>query len=299
MAARLRAGEPAAKSIRRIVRREAKKAAKGLARTWPPTDEAVHDARKRIKKARAALRLLRKVLGVRRYPRENQALRDAARPLSQVRDAKILVETLDALVRELARADRRAVARVRSLLIAHQVETRRHVFHTKIRLEAIVAQLRAFRRRASDWPTGGPGWSTLGAGIERVYRRGRDAFVTAGRHPTVENLHEWRKQSKYLWHQLEILQPIRPRRLEKDAKQLHQLSDRLGEDHDLAVLGDRIARARRKLGRRATVKLEPAFDRKRRALQAKASALGARIYRERPREFVARLRRYWKEWRSK
>src|SRR5256885_13935531 len=61
-------------------------------------DEDTHDARKRTKKLRALLRLVRRELGDDVYRRENRALRDAARRLSPVRDAWVLVEALDGLV---------------------------------------------------------------------------------------------------------------------------------------------------------------------------------------------------------
>src|SRR5581483_10196931 len=60
-------------------------------------DEAIHDARKRFKKLRAMLRLVRPVVGEEVYRTENTSFRDAARPLTEVRDAKILIETFDDL----------------------------------------------------------------------------------------------------------------------------------------------------------------------------------------------------------
>ena len=62
------------------------------------SDETVHAARKELKKARATLRLLRDSLGDSTYKQENAVLRDAARPLSEVRDARVLLDTLDKLV---------------------------------------------------------------------------------------------------------------------------------------------------------------------------------------------------------
>src|SRR5271155_3852048 len=61
------------------------------------TDTTVHDARKEIRKSRAAVRLLRVALGGARFHRENARLRAAARALNEARDAKVLVATLDTL----------------------------------------------------------------------------------------------------------------------------------------------------------------------------------------------------------
>ena len=62
-----------------------------------PSDESVHAARKAIKRARAALRLLRGTLGEASYQHENAALRDAGRRLSPLRDAKSMAEMFRAL----------------------------------------------------------------------------------------------------------------------------------------------------------------------------------------------------------
>jgi len=74
-----------------VARSQVKRGAKTLDPSWPPRDAAVHDARKRLKKARAALRLARPVLGERRFARDNERLRDAGRPLGAVRDAAMLI----------------------------------------------------------------------------------------------------------------------------------------------------------------------------------------------------------------
>jgi len=57
-------------------------------------DEAVHIARKATKRIRAALRLLRGSLGPGKYHRENRGVRDAARPLTAIRDTFMLQRTL-------------------------------------------------------------------------------------------------------------------------------------------------------------------------------------------------------------
>src|SRR5882757_1483145 len=98
MAAALRRSESGTQGLRRIAREQIAKALEALdGKTL--SDDAVHSARKELKKARASLRLLRDALGDAVYKRENAALRDAARPLSEVRDAKVLLDTLDRVVR--------------------------------------------------------------------------------------------------------------------------------------------------------------------------------------------------------
>src|SRR5262245_11696530 len=61
-----------------------------------PDDEAIHEARKSVKKIRSILRLLRDDLGP-RGTREEARLRTAAHALSALRDADATAETLDTL----------------------------------------------------------------------------------------------------------------------------------------------------------------------------------------------------------
>jgi CHAD domain-containing protein len=293
--AALRRRRSGAKAVCRAIRSESRKALESLTEVWPPADERIHYARKRIKRARAGLRLLRDNLGESAYRRENAMLRDAARPLSEIRDAKILVAALD----RLARGDRRLqreTDRLRSLLVARRMRARRRVLKSRATLEPALVALRSARKELAK-PRGGRGWSTLGPGLRRVYRSGRRAAAATEQRATDENLHELRKQAKYLWHELQILAPIQPATLGKLAELAHQCSRRLGDDHDLALLRQQVSRSR-SLSRSASRSIVASIDRRRRRLQQRAHLLGRRLYRERPREFEKRLGCYWRTWRS-
>jgi CHAD domain-containing protein len=299
MARRLRPDAVGTDKVRGIVRREAKKALKRLPSSRQPQDVAVHDARKRIKKARAALRLIREPLGERRFHRENEALRDAARPLSEVRDAKILVEAFDGLVGASARANGTGVRGVRDALIGHQLRVRRRLFGGKQPLKPTRSALQSLRRRADRWPLSDRGGSALIAGVRRVYRAGRKELARVRQHPSDESLHEWRKQTKYLWHQLEMLEPMAPSILEAMVRQAHQLSDYLGDDHDLAVLRVRLSRMNGRAPRTALRSVVRRIGRARSDLRAKALEVGERVYAEKPRRFSKRLEDLWRAWREK
>src|SRR5215470_11897599 len=95
--AKLKQGEAGTRGTRRIARRQVRSALKKLGR-GTTSDRSVHSARKELKKARATLRLLRDALGRSTYKKENAALRDAARPLSEVRDGRVLLDALNSLV---------------------------------------------------------------------------------------------------------------------------------------------------------------------------------------------------------
>lgn len=288
MSARLRVNESKTKGARRIVRNELKRAAKGLD-TWPIPDESVHDARKRLKKSRAALRLIRLALPSRVFRCENSALRDAARPLSRIRDAKVLIDAYDGIVRPLSVARRQTLFPMRELLVADHVRARARLLRNQKSLKPLLGVLRSARRRTQQWPAGPRGWSAVRPGFRRVYRSGRAAFEAVLERPTDGRLHEWRKQAKYLWLQLEMLAPMRPRMLERMAKRAHTLSDRLGDDHDLAVLRQRIVRARVRVSASSRARMLKLVDDRRRRLQGQAMRIGHAVYAKRPRAFVQQL----------
>ena len=76
--------------------------------------------------------------------------------------------------------------------------------------------------------------------------------------------------------------------------ELHELADLLGDHHDLSMLADDLA-ARPGLGSRQA--LAGLIARRQDELLDDALALGERIYAEKPKAFVRRLRGYWAAWR--
>ena len=107
----------------------------------------------------------------------------------------------------------------------------------------------------------------------------------SGRSPEVERLHEWRKRVKDLWYHHTLLRALWPPVMQAVGDEAHELSDRLGDDHDLAMLLDWAREhCRGAGGARGGRGGAP------RALQAEALALGARLYADKPTAFVRRHR---------
>src|SRR5215207_7408884 len=95
---RLKKGEPVPEGIARIAVGRIDHALDGLrGKTDSTPEEAVHEARKDMKKLRALLRLVRGEVGESTFARENACFRDAARELSGARDTDVMLETLKRL----------------------------------------------------------------------------------------------------------------------------------------------------------------------------------------------------------
>jgi CHAD domain-containing protein len=300
MAFQFKEGESIPRGLERIVRKEIDKALDRLTgRTEADRDEVVHDARKRFKKIRAVLRLIRPELSPQTYDRENGCFRAAGKPLTAVRDSTVLVTAFDDLTQSFAdQASPQKFRKVRQGLEANRDEVHRRLLEERDAFGEVAVRIALARARLDGWKIADD-WAPLRCGLKQIYRGGRAALVRALAESSVESLHEWRKQTKYLWHQLQVLQPICPTVLTPLADRLHDLGDYLGDDHDLAVLRQTTEADDAHFGGRAV--LDPLFefiDHRRAELQRKAYLLGRQLYQDRPSVFANRLTPYWRQWRA-
>ena len=170
-------------TVREAALRHAANAARALGSSRP-TDVDVHDARKEIKKSRAALRLLRGAMAETTFRREDAALRGAARALNAARDARVLLRTLDSLRRRrVALAKDKAAAALAAVLRRRQAQARHQLQRLPELLAGARGTLQQVQQRARHWRVGQHGWSALGPAFRRIYRAGRRAGHAARRRP--------------------------------------------------------------------------------------------------------------------
>jgi CHAD domain-containing protein len=297
---RLLTGEPVAAGIKRVITARVDDAIaqlRGEAGTEAP--EGVHEARKDIKKIRSALRLVRDALGDEVWRLENEHYRDCARKLSDFRDAEILVEALDALADRFGVPTRERVGRMRT-----ELEQENRAAQADRAMEramgSAAAELEHGRSRIDSLPLKGDGWELIGPGLRRSYRRGRKRLRAVEELASVTNLHELRKRVKDLWYQLRLIRDADRELLEPLADHAHDLSDHLGDDHDLALLREQVQRrAAAFTDAHDQRHLLEQVDQHRGELQFAAVSLGRRVYDEKPKKFSKRLERRWEAWRER
>jgi CHAD domain-containing protein len=294
---RLKRKETPVQGLRRIAEGRADHALEQL-REHPDkhTAASVHEARKDLKKLRSVLRLVRDELGDDVYRRENVRHRDAGRLLSGARDAEVKLETLSGLIERFP--ERLSEERLAPLIAALEAERQRLAqLDDQGVLERAVAEIEAGEAAVADWPLNTNDWSLIEPGLEREYRRGRKRFVAVREEATDEAVHEWRKRVKDLWYQLRLVRNAWPEVLDEVADQAHDLSDLLGDHHDLAVLRDDALERRDLLADGELEKLLASVSERQDQLADEALVLGERLYAEKPKGFVERVRSYWQAWR--
>jgi CYTH domain-containing protein/CHAD domain-containing protein len=288
---RLAAGERVGDGVRRIARGQIDAAIDDLTTADAgELGQAVHSARKHFKRLRSVVRLARDELGDDAYRRENEAFRDAGRRLSGARDSQVMVETLADLTKryrdELAPE---SFAALRSVLVAEQLASQEALRTDTGAVADVVEELRAARARTSQWDVGGEEPDVLASGFERIYRRGRKASRAARSEPGDAALHDLRKRVKDLWYAGQLLRPAAPKRTTKLARRASDLSDVIGEDHDLAVLQQTAQRHAHSLTDDERRTLDELIQRRRAKLRRRVLKAARRLYARRPKAASRRI----------
>jgi len=287
------------KQLRKAASGQLDKALKALrprSHTARAKDASVHTSRKRLKEVRALLRLVRDGIGEKQFNRENKTLRDAARPLSEVRDATALIEALQSLQKRYAGTVNTSTFKsARKALGQRRTRIRRHILLTGKVLTKTAFVVEKARNRAEQWNLKVGPWKVLQSGLHRSYKQGYKAMTDASKEASDEHLHEWRKRVKDLRYQLELLEPLWPEVMGVTAKQAKTLTELLGDDHDLAVLRGLLENELKETLKDEAVKiLQGLIDSRRADLQHSALSLSEKLFAESPEQFVERIKTYWK-----
>ncbi|CCB63968.1 MULTISPECIES: CHAD domain-containing protein [unclassified Hyphomicrobium] len=290
---RFKTHEPVEKGFRRIAREQLDAALAELAGV-AVGPKNVHECRKSLKRLRSLVRLSADAIGDDKARQRNKALGEIARLLSARRDRTVMLETISKLSNDVANA----AASLAPLKLALTAETpdepetldpdiARRAQHLLEREAAKFAKM----------PFGKRGFAALSRGLTESYRKGRKASKYAYEEPTDENFHDLRKAVQWHWRQMSLLSKAWPDEFAVRAHAARELSQLLGDDHDLAVL---IAAAGKSPAmtdeqKDAAVTL---CRQQQQLLRATAEYRAKRLFAEKSDAFVGRVASYWRCSRS-
>jgi CHAD domain-containing protein len=181
--------------------------------------------------------MARPALGKEIYQQENAHFRDAGRSLSTVRDAQALMESFDMLEEVYGRQ----VEFARMSPLRHKISERRErLVHSELDLQQCVTEVAGKLEHSltsvENWPLAEVSADKLARGLQRVYRRARNGWKRAQRQHDPDTLHDWRKRTKYLRYHFQLLKGVDKPWAAYWHKGFKQLSNILGDHHDLDVL---------------------------------------------------------------
>ncbi len=300
MSFRLVHSESFIQGIQRIVHEQIDLASEELDRRPIDPITVPHQVRKRCKKIRALIRLAKTGMKNRKtYQQQNRRLRDAARMMSDIRDAQVMINTYDhVMALQRPDIDRRAFGPIRRRL-SSRFES---LWHDGASLERsfreIQTSLVKSRECISDALLNDCHETVMYEGLNTTYAKAFQAMSDVFTEPTDEGFHEWRKHVKYHWYHCRLLVDVWNPVFSGRASELHRLEEYLGEDHDLGVFERSLTESR---------KAPPSSDgpsdilirvihQRKQMLREAIRPLGSRLFVESPKDFSRRICAYWKVW---
>jgi CHAD domain-containing protein len=284
--------KPIEDELVKVVRRELRHTIDALTATAASAvgEEAVHEARKSVKKVRAVAAFLEHA-GTKPRRKDRKRLKTAARALSKLRDSAAVVETFD---RVRHRYPKQLSDHTYSIL-RRGLAASRDREHERAQRDGVIGKavqrLKAARKSARHWPSSSMEVSDVGEIVAVSYRRSRAAMKHARTTKLSATLHNWRKEVKTLWYQLRLIKPLTTGVAPMVAG-LKRLEAELGEDHNLVVLAATLRGCRDLRTMRASIRhIGRLAARMRQPLRRRVFAHARRLYVRTPKAFAHWIRR--------
>lgn len=256
-----------------------------------PSEDAIHQARKCVKRARAILHLLKEDLGS-SFRRENDRLRAAAHSLSALRDADVNGETLHQLQRRHPSV--LTAATVRAFARGLQARKRRTRAGAGALLGSARKALEQSRESAPGRVARAANRGAVRRGMMRGYRQARRAFEQIVPDSGASSFHLWRRRVKDHGYHVQLCEGLSSGARVR-ARLLKQLETLLGDEHNLTLLRNTILAPADSYGdARATALVLGCITRNQASLRSRALELGARLFSEAPAHFDRVVRGWWR-----
>ena len=291
MAYRFKLQEPLAQEVRRVALEQIDLAEEKLA-SQDDIPDAIHNARRSLKRLRALIRLLRPAIGDAAYRRESERVAGTARLLSSARDIHVMRLTAAKLESRFGPLPGGAGKRLNALLAKEAAAIPSDAGNDG-RTQAL-KRLKQMRKFFTGHTLDDLSFAALAEGLERCYRKGRRDFRDAFRKPSDESFHAWRKSVQRHWRHMQLISRAWPEALSARADEAKELSRLLGEDHDLAVLLAKVTQVAPDSLTRDDVAAIGTLCRSCQAeIRALAEPRGARLFAEPAEELRHRIEAYW------
>lgn len=291
MAYALKAGRSPGTEIRRIVAKQISCTLDELSQVnckW--REETVHEARRHVKKAKAAMRLARAVAG-HRSRRIERSLSWASRSLAEIADADSVRNLLLALSRSRGfPLSSNGVKSLRQYLDRRLAIAHRRALERALN-EKLTGRLAKTRERVSKWNSSSLIMDDVASAAERTIRRSRMLMFETRTTPSAKTYHAWRCRVKDHWLQLRLLNRVCAGQLAGELAAVEQLDGVLGACHDLALLSEAVVES--SIDRDDKAKALRFLRRHQMRRRREAETLARPIYRLSPRVAARHLVALW------
>lgn len=283
--------EPPATGTQRVLQQLLDNITALMEETPQLSDTGIHEIRKTCKRLRALLRMVRSRLSARSFRKADREIRDLARHLAGKRDSKVLTDTLDKIAQHFSPLlSDTALSPVRDSLQAQLALVSENTA-ASADSRTLQKRLKRVRKAIDRVDCTRISRKTLVSGMTDSYRNGRHAYRALEETPDTDNAHDLRKQAKYLYYQLQFVAAWNNDVLAPLIENFHHLEDTLGNDHDLAVLAEILAKQTQLCPGKTRKELLSALVESRRVtLLSGALRLAGKLYADTPGRFRKQLK---------
>jgi len=250
---RLDPGKPYDSELRRVTQHQIANVKKHALSVAEDPLKKPHEARKAIKKIRAALRLARSA-DQEFYRTENARWREISARLAGPRESAALIETVDRFMAEFTDDDNRGTLETLRANLVIRLETLESNGEAlEAAGQACVAGCDEGASAVAEWPLPRgrkAGAHLLAKGAKRAWKDAEAARKEARRSGAEDDFHDLRKAVKRHWTHLGLLRDFWPDPVKKRREAVAKLGERLGELNDIYVME----------GHMRTGEVETAFD---------------------------------------
>ncbi len=242
---------------------------------------AVHASRKALRRARAVLGLVGDALPRSERRAVKTALQDARRALSTVRDHAVAPDTLAQMA--LDEEDRATANRV----LANAAEAMPAAAEIKQLLAESAARAAAQAEALQAALPHDVEWATVSAGVQATYGEARRACRAAKRSRSW--FHAWRRRSKELGYQLELIARHAGPRLTELRDEVSNATDVLGPTVDLIMVRDFVVTYGQGIAPEALGRLRDTINHQLDEMMTSARKAGREAFRAKAKKLEKRL----------
>ena len=208
-----------------------------LNRAPVPDEEAIHDIRVCMKKARAVLKLIAPQLDREYITRDIIALREIGRKMSLWRETSAQRKTLKKLKKEFPDIFSRLTDNEKiKLILTKPVPVPEMAVSIRTDVEMIKSLLKKTGYRFRFLSTNRLNHAIMVRELELTYARVTDTYLICRNNPRPDKIHDFRKSAKDFLYQLYFFRPLNPPSIKSLEKKLCNLTKGLGRFNDLAQL---------------------------------------------------------------
>ncbi|MEO6772835.1 MAG: CHAD domain-containing protein [Kofleriaceae bacterium] len=242
---------------------------------------AVHDYRKALRRARAVLALVAGALPKSERRAVRRALQEARRGVSPTRDHAVAPEVIHGLaLDEVSREAANAIVANAQAALPPNAEIKQLLAEGAARAAAQVEALEAALPPNLEW-------ETIERGVRATYDAARRAR-RAAKH-SKRQFHSWRRRSKELSYQLDVIASFAGERVVELAHELEGVADTQSPAVDLVMVHDFVRTYGQGIAAEAYDQLVHSIEAQLDDLIRDSRSAGRKAFRGKPRKFARRL----------